>query len=442
MEHCKNNQASYTSHIGCMYTEFHGVFQHTTIGAVTELCSTQYLVSMTPAVTREFVQNGHTVYFQTGFATRAGFTDEQYKQAGAKPLTTAEEVYKQCHIILKVNPLQQSEFIYIQPQQVIFCQIVGSCPQQQQFLQAAAKQQATIVSYNMLLNCSNTSSSSAFCFPVHNALCEVAGYLGVQQAMKQMEVSSNGLLFGQVAGVPGANVLILGTGPCATRAASLAVATGASVTVMDANTDALRNIAEGLKGVHTLHYTQTNLELLLPKVNTLIGCVIPICGKAPVLVSDTQLQLLPEGSIAIDLAAGFGGNFQATTPQTIQKPTYTWNGITMYTATNINCLAPQTASTAFSQAALPYVLQVANKGWKKAVIEFAGLQEGVCVAQGCVTSGLLAFSMKFKYTPIEQVLESEIQKIGSNQQQTNIVSLKQQLNTFRTQQGPCFTIEA
>ncbi|KAL8454610.1 hypothetical protein Emed_000331 [Eimeria media] len=444
MEHTKKTQATYTSQNGVYCSQFLSVFQHVSVGAVTELDNNQYLVALTPAVTREFVQNGHTVYFQAGFATRAGFTDQQYKQAGAHMLNTAEEVYKKSNIIVKVNPPQESEFSCIQPQQVIFCMLTTtmmSQQQQQQFLQMMTERKATIINYNTLMN--NTSvNATGPSFPVHNAMCEVTGYLGVQQAMNLTGATTNGTLFGQVAGIPGANVLILGAGACGTRAATLAAATGAQVTVMDTNTEALRHISQTLPTVQTLQYTQQNLEQTLPTVNTLIGCVIPTTyTQAPTLVTDAQLQMMQQGSIAIDLAASAGGNFQATNLTTIQKPTYNWNGITMYTATNIACLAPQTTSCAFSLSAMPYLLQVANKGWKRAVIEFYGLQEGVVTAEGCVTNTQLATNTQFKFTPIEQVLENEIQQIGNTQQQLNIVNLKQQLNTFRSQQTT-FTISA
>ncbi|KAL8431346.1 hypothetical protein ACSSS7_005324 [Eimeria intestinalis] len=448
MEHNKKTQATYTSQNGVYSSQFLSVFQHTCVGAVTEQDNNQYLVALTPAVTREFVQNGHTVYFQTGFANRAGFTDQQYKQAGAHQLNSAEEVYKKCNIIVKVNPPQESEFNYVQPQQVIFCMLTAtttSQQQQQQFLQAMNERKATVINYNTLMNTTTTTTTTNTTgsnFPVHNAMCEVKGYLGVQQAMNLTGATTNGTLFGQVAGIPGANVLILGAGACGTRAATLAAATGAQVTVMDTNTEALRHISQTLPNVQTMQYTQQNLEQTLPTTNTLIGCVVPTYTRAPTLVTDNQLQMMQQGSIAIDLAACAGGNFQATNPTTIQKPTYNWNGITMYTAANIACLAPQTTSSAFSQAAMPYLLQVANKGWKRAVIEFYGLQEGVATAEGCVTNNQLANNTQYKYTPIEQVLENEIQQIGNTQQQQNIVNLKQQLNTFRSQQTSAFTISA
>lgn len=440
MEHNKTSQATYTSHTS-LYSQSQRVYQHTTVGAVTECVNNDCLVAMTPSVAHEFVQNGHTVYFQAGFATRAGYTDEQYKQAGAYSLHSSEEVYKKCNIILKVNPPQQSEYSYIQPHQVIFCfyNTNTTTQQQQQFVHAVTEKKATVICYNTLVGYTSTTNYNTSYYPVHNAVCEVSGYLGVQQAMTLM--NSNGTIFGSTAGTRGASVLILGANTCGIRAATYAAASGAQVTVMDTNTGALRHVSEQMHGVQTLVYTKENLEMMLPTVNVIIGCVIPNCTTAPVLVSETQLQMMPKGSIAVDVAACYGGNFQATKPTTTQNPTYNWNGITMYTATDINCIAPMTTSTACSQAALSYMLQVANKGWKKAVIEYAGLQEGVWTAEGYVTNFYLATNTEYKYTPIEQVLEREIQQIGGNQQQT-IVNLKQQLSTYRTQHGTTYTIEA
>lgn len=440
------NRATYTSQTGWLYNNqlFSGVFQHTTVGAVAELNEDEYRVALTPAIARELVQNGHKVYFQAGFGNRAGFPCELYKQAGAQICNSADEVYKHCQVILKVNLPREQEYAKIQSQQVIFCfTSTVCCPkQQQQFVQVMTERRATVISYNTLVNTTTFSNLTPVCYPVHHALTEVAGYLAVQQAMQLMNLGGNKTLFGKVAGIPGANVLILGANPCGIRAAACAAGTGAMVTVMDTNTDALRYLNEVFHNVNTMQYTQENLEKMLPTVNTLIGCVVPTYTKAPVLVTEAQLKLLQKGSVAIDLASFKGGNFANTTPRKVHEAATNWNGITLFTPADITCIAPKTASLALSQSALPYILQVANKGWKKAVIEFRGLQEGVCIAEGCVTNNMLANHTQSKFTPVEHVLEREIQQIANNQQQTNIANLKQQLTTFRIQEGSSFTIEA
>lgn len=443
MEQCKKGEATYTSQTSVYNTQVQCVLQHTTIGGVTELQDTEYRVVLTPALARECVQNGHTVYCQTGFGTRAGFSDEQYKQAGVKLLNGPEEVYKKSNIMLKVSPPQPSEFDFVQPQQIIFCLTNTTREkeqQAQQLIKAMTEKKVTLISYNNLManTCLNNPITASF--PVHNGLCEVAGYLAVQQAMKLMEVGGMGTLMGHVSGIPGAKVLIIGANPCGARAACFAAAAGAKVIVTDTNMDALRSFRERFHNVQTMAFSQETLEGILPRVTVLMGCVVPTFTRAPVLVTEAQLQMMRQGAIAVDVAACAGGNFEATTPTTIQKPTYNWKGITMYTATDITCMAPHTASMVFCQSALPYVLQVANKGWKKAVLEFAGLQEGVCTAEGQITNNILAKVCQCNFTPLEQILENEIHQL--NQQQTNVMNLKQQLTTFRTQQIPHFTIEA
>ena len=358
---------------------------------------------------------------------------------------------------MQVYTPQEQEYQYIQPQQVIFCFISSAATkdqqqQQQRFMQVLHRLQATLISYSTLQSTPSTLNTTTTAFtPVHNAVNEVAGYLGVQQAM-QMISEKKGILFGGVTGTLGNNVLILGAGPCGVRAAMLAAAQGARVTVMDTNMEALNNLENntGNFNVYTLQYTHNNLEKILPNVDVVLGCVIPPTCKAPILINEQQMQLLPQGSIAIDLAACRGGNF-ATTNQTIENNnnnnnntnTHTWNGIRMYTPTDISSLAPQTASTAISQTSLPFILQVANKGWKKAVLEFVGLQEGLFVANGFFTNNYIASLNGCQYTPVEQVLETEIQQIAT-QQTNNIQQLKQQLTSFRTQQqqSNTFTVPA
>lgn len=443
MEQCKKGQATYTSQTSVYNTQVQCVLQHTTIGGVTELQDTEYRVVLTPALARECVENGHTVYCQTGFGTRAGFSDEQYKQAGVQLLNGPEEVYKKSNILLKVNPPQPTEFEFVQPQQIIFCLTTTTWEkeqQTQQLINSLNEKNVTLISYNNLMDNTCLNNPIAASFPVHNSLCEVAGYLAVQQAMKLMEVGGMGTLLGHVSGTPGSKVLIIGANPCGARAACFAAAAGANVIVTDTNMDALRNFNERFDNVQTMAFSQEALEAILPTVTVLLGCVVPTLNKAPILVTQAQLQLMRQGAIAIDVAACAGGNFQAITPTTIQKPTYNWKGITLYTATDITCMAPHTTSMVFGQSALPYILQVANKGWKKAVLEFAGLQEGVCTAGGFITNNVLAKVCKANFIPLEQILENEIHQL--NHQQTNVMNLKQQLITFRTQQVPHFTIEA
>ncbi|OEH80532.1 uncharacterized protein LOC34619205 [Cyclospora cayetanensis] len=440
MEHAKHT-ATPTSQTSLM-CQTQGVFTHTSVGAVAETDNTECRVALTPATTKELKQNGHTVYFQQGFANRAGFTDEQYKEAGAVPCSSAEEVYKKSGIILKVKPPQDMELKQIKSQQVVFCFMTatGCSKKQQQLLHSMTERKATVVSYNTLMSSTPSTTNDKCTKPVHNTMAEMTGYLAVQQAMKLMESSGKGTLFGQVTGTPGANVLVLGAGPAGKRAAAMAAAAGATVTVMDTDTEAMRSVSEKTPSIKTVQYTQQNLEKIMPTVDAVLGCVIPSTGKAPTLVSEQQMKMMQRGGVAVDAAASMGGNFATTKPTTIQNPAYSWNGITMYTATDITCLAPHTASKVISQSALASVLQVANKGWKKAVMESVGLQEGVTIAEGSVTNTAIATHSQTKFTPIEQVLESEIQKVSDKQQ--NISSLKQQLTTFRIQQGPSFTIEA
>ncbi|CDJ43978.1 alanine dehydrogenase, putative [Eimeria tenella] len=420
------------------------VAQQTSVGAVME-GPLEYRVVLTPALARELTANGHAVYFQSGFAARAGFTDQMYIHAGAQQCATAEQVYQNCTIMLLVNPPSTEEYKYIRREQVLFSFVpfaatAAAQQQQRELMQALAAAAATLICYSSIVSSSNPTFA-----PVHYAVCNTAAYLGVQQAANLL-ANSEGLVFGGPPGAPATSVLVLGGGPCGARAAALAAAAGAQVTVMDTDLALLSRISSSSSsssscGVRTLQYSQANLEAILPATNVVFGCAIPAAGRAPVLLSQQQQQLLPAGAAAVDLAAAAGGNFAATKPGSIENPTYSSSGCCMYTAANICCLAPKTSSLAISHAAMPFVLQLANRGWKAAVLNSVGLQQGLFVAAGCCTSAFLAAATGCTYTPVEQLLQHEIQQLP--QQQTAIAQLKQQLNTFRgQQQGASFTVEA
>ncbi|CDJ63845.1 alanine dehydrogenase, putative [Eimeria necatrix] len=349
-----------------------------------------------------------------------------------------------CGFVLQVNPPSTEEYKYIRREQVLFSFVpfAATAQQQQQqreLLQALAAAAATLICYSSLVSSSNPTFA-----PVHYAVCCTAAYLGVQQAANLL-ANSEGLVFGQTPGAPPTSVLVLGGGPCGARAAAVAAAAGAQVTVMDSDLALLSRLSSSSSSsssVRTLQYSQANLEAILPSTQVVFGCAIPAAGRAPVLLSEQQQQLLPAGAAAVDLAAAAGGNFAATKPGSIESPTYSSNGRCMYTATNICCLAPKSSSLSISHAAMPFVLQLASRGWKAAVLQFVGLQQGLFVAAGCCTSAFLAAATGCTYTPVEQLLQHEIQQLP--QQQTAIAQLKQQLSTFRgqQQQGASFTVEA
>lgn len=409
-----------------------GVYQHVTIGAVTE-CQDECRFTLTPATAHEFILNGHKVCIQTGAGNKAGFTDEMYKNAGVTILNNAEAVYKQSNVILKVRHPETKEIPYIQQNQVIFCFVDQT---NQTFFKEMMQRGAVVIGYQYLQD--NVRS-----FPVFNAVTELMGYLGVQQAMKWLECE--GKVFGQLGGVCGSKVLILGAGACGMRAALLAAGTGACVTVMDTCVETLRKASMLLPAqVSTLQYTTETLEKTLPTVDVLIGAALPITGVAPVLVKSQQMKLLKKGTFAIDLAIGFGGNFEGSKPTTLQQPTTTVGGVTVYTGHFITNLAPNTFTTTVGNSILPWALQVANKGWKRAVLECSGLQQAVCVVEDRMTNQCLATYNKLPHTPVEQVLECEIQQVSGSQNQNKLFNLKQQLTSLRVQQSGVtgFTIEA
>lgn len=346
------------------------------IGIPKEIKNNEFRVSLTPAGALELSRYQHEVIVETNAGLGAGYSDEAYRQVGALIVDSALEVYNQSEMIVKVKEPLSEEYSMIREDHIVFTyfHFVAS----KELTDGMITQKATCIAYE-------TVQEKNGSLPLLIPMSMVAGRLAVQEAANYL-LSPNegkGKLMGGVPGVAPANVMILGGGIVGTEAAKMAAGLGASVTIFDINGDRLRYLSEMLpKNVSTLFSNSYTIEEALPNVDVIIGAVLIPGGKAPHLIKESHLQRMTAKSILIDVAVDQGGCIETCRPTTHANPVYFQENILHYGVANMPGAVPQTATRALTNATLPYVIQLANKGWKKAIEENVVLERGVNIVNG------------------------------------------------------------
>ncbi len=368
------------------------------IGVPTEIKNREFRVGLTPAGARELLHHGHEVLVQQGAGVGAGFEDADYAAAGARLLSSAQAVFAEAEMIVKVKEPQASECALLRPGQGLFTYLhLAPDPSQTALLMASG---ATCIAYE-------TVTDRAGGLPLLAPMSEVAGRLAAQQGAHFLEKhqGGKGILMGGVPGVAPANVLVLGGGMVGLSAARVAMGMGARVTLLDRSLPRLRQIDE-LYGdrLSTRYSTVETLEAALPEVDVLIGAVLIPGAAAPRLVTRTMLAKMRPGTVMVDVAIDQGGCFETSRPTTHEAPVFTVDGIVHYCVTNMPGAVPRTATLALTQATLPFVLALADKGLHTALAEDAHLRAGLAVHRGLLTSAPVAAAQQRPYTPAEQAL--------------------------------------
>ncbi|PFH34540.1 alanine dehydrogenase/pyridine nucleotide transhydrogenase domain-containing protein [Besnoitia besnoiti] len=440
MNHTTTKMASLTSQFR-FCTPTSPVAEMCTIGCPKETMPFEFRVAMTPAMVTELVSNGHKVFVETGAGVASGFTDETYKAAGACIVTSCENVYSCCQMIVKVQPPQPQEYTYIQPGQVIFA--FFNFENNKAMFDAMMQREAICFSYEHM-------QTETGMIPVLQSMCEISGQLAITQAMKYLEktMGGSGCILGNVTGVPSGYVLILGGGVAAMQAARVAASTGAHVCVMDICMSNLRTMSETMpKNCTTMYYCTENLVQEIQKADVVIGavvgnvtmpttmtgtCCMNTVTKAPVLVTKEQVAMMKPGSVIVDLVVSRGGNFETSQPTTLEMPTFVCNNVIHYCVMNMPSAVPRTSSVALANTTLVYIQQVANNGWKKACVKNSTLMQGLMVVKNTTTNHMLSKLYNTTFVPTEQLLENEISTLNTQSQtDAGLVAIKQQLHRLR-----------
>jgi alanine dehydrogenase len=369
------------------------------IGVPKEIKNNENRVGLTPAGVSAFVKAGHKVFVQATAGVGSGFSDDEYKKAGAGILKTIADVYKKAEMIVKVKEPIKEEYGLIKPGQLLFTYFHFAS--YEPLTKAMIKSKAICLAYE-------TVEKKDRSLPLLVPMSEVAGRMSIQQGAKYLEkpMGGRGILLGGVPGVKPANVLVLGGGIVGTQAAKMAAGLGADVTLLDVSLPRLRQLDDILpKNVKTVYSNEYNIRELIKYSDLIIGAVLIPGAKAPSLITRDMLKTMKPGTVMVDVAIDQGGCFETSKPTTHQDPIYVVDGVIHYCVANMPGAVPYTSTLALTNATLPYGLQLANKGWKKACLENEELLLGLNVVDGKVVYKGVSEAFNLKYTPVEEVLK-------------------------------------
>lgn len=366
------------------------------IGVPKEIKNHEYRVGLIPSSVRECVANGHEVYVQAGAGSGIDIHDDHYRQAGAFICETPQEIFDKAELIIKVKEPKDNECKMLHEGQVIFTYLhLAPDPHQAQLLLESG---CTAIAYE-------TVTDDQGRLPLLAPASEVAGRMSIQAGAHTLEKAQGGrgILLGGVAGVAPGHVVVLGGGVVGTNAIRMAIGIGAQVTVLDKSLNRLRELDIQYGSLlHTICATQDAISESLCQADLVIGAVLVPGGSAPRLVSRAMLSQMKSGAVLVDVAIDQGGCFETSRPTTYAEPTYSVDGIVHYCVDNMPGGVPRTSTFALNNATLPYVIDLANKGYKRALLEDVHLRNGLNIHKGKVTHPAVAQALGLKcYLPLE-----------------------------------------
>ena len=369
------------------------------IGLPKEIKDNEYRVGLTPAGVQALSDAGHELFVERSAGEGSGFSDEQYIEAGAKILETADDVWQTGEMIVKVKEPIAPEYPRMREDQLLFTYL--HLAPEFELTKQLLERKVTGVAYETITDKKGT-------LPLLTPMSEVAGRMSVQVGATYLEKMNGGrgILLGGVPGVPAADVVILGGGVVGTEAAKMAVGLGAHVTIIDINLDRLRQLDDiFLSKVQTLASSRYAIHEAITHADLVIGGVLVVGAAAPKLVTRDMLKDIPNGAVLVDVAVDQGGCFETTHATTHSNPTFYEEGVLHYCVANMPGAVPRTSTFALTNATLPYALALANKGFEKAIRDDKGLAEGVNTYAGKLTYEAVATSQDLEYTPLDSLVD-------------------------------------
>ncbi len=368
------------------------------IGIPKEIKNHEYRVGMTPAGVQELVTAGHSVLVQSGCGEAIGFSDQDYVGAGATLSLSATEIFLRAEMIVKVKEPQPDECKLLRYDQILFAYLHLAPDLEQAKLLLASG--ATCIAYE-------TVTDAFGGLPLLAPMSEVAGRMAIQAAAHCLEKAQGGrgVLLGGVPDVEPAKVVVLGGGVVGINAARMAMGLGADVTVLDKNLPRLKMIDENFNGrIKTLFSNTTTIEAQLKEADAVIGAVLIPGAAAPKLVTREMLTLMKKGSVLVDVAIDQGGCFETSHATTHENPTYIVDGIIHYCVANIPGAVARTSTMALTNATLPFVMELARKGARQALLDSAHLRNGLNVCRHSYTCRAVAEALGAQYVAPEIAL--------------------------------------
>ena len=364
------------------------------VGVPKEIKDNEYRVAMTPAGVKQIVESGHEVLVQQGAGEGSRFTDEQYVEVGASIVPTAADAWG-AEMVVKVKEPVAEEYDFLRSDLLLFT-----------YLHLAAEEALTnrMVASGVTGIAYETVEAPDGSLPLLTPMSEVAGRMAVQVGAHYLERPhfGRGMLLGGVAGVPGANVVIIGGGVVGTNSAQIALGMDANVTILDTNLDRLRYLEHVLHGrLTTLASNSYNIAEVVLTADLLVGGVLITGARAPKLVSREMISSMRDGSVVVDVAVDQGGCVETIRATTHSNPTYIIDGVVHYGVANMPGAVPRTSTFALSNATLRYMIRLANLGAETAMAADPGLLKGLNTYQGHITYQAVAEAFDMTYTPYE-----------------------------------------
>jgi len=368
------------------------------IGVPKEIKNLEYRVGLVPGSVRELISNGHKVIVQKGAGSKIGFEDEHYRNVGAEIKDTAEEVYAEAGMIIKVKEPQPNECKMLREGQVLFTYLhLAPDPEQTKLLQASG---CIAIAYETVTNQFGG-------LPLLAPMSEVAGRMSIQAGANSLEIKNGGrgMLLGGVPGVAPAKVVVLGGGVVGTNAVRVAMGMGANVVVIDKSLERLYHLdlQFGSK-INTVYSTVDAIEENMMDADLVIGAVLIPGASAPKLVTRKMISQMQHGSVVVDVSIDQGGCFETSKATTHDKPTYMVDDVVHYCVANMPGAVPRTSTFALNNATLPFALSLANLGYKEAMRRNPHLLNGLNVSEGKITHKAVAEALNMPYVPAAEMV--------------------------------------
>jgi len=368
------------------------------IGVLKEIKAKENRVAMIPAGVEQMISHGHSVLVETGAGYGSAFSDKEYVKVGAKICSSPEEIYKKSEMIIKVKEPLPVEYPLIRKGQIVFTYF---------HFAASAELTKAIIDSGCIALAYETIERENGSLPLLTPMSEIAGRMAIQEGAKYLEKTfgGKGILLSGVPGVEPATVMIIGGGVVGTNAAKIAAGLGAKVFLLDVNLERLRYLSDIMPAnVITMVSNPENTRKLLSQADLVVGAVLRHGAIAPKLITREMLKLMKKGSVIVDVAIDQGGCIETSKPTTHDAPIYVVDGIIHYCVANMPGAVSFTSTKALTNATLPYALEIADKGYKKAAQQNPEIAKGINIIEGKVTHQGVAEAFDLEYQSVDSML--------------------------------------
>jgi alanine dehydrogenase len=368
------------------------------VGILKEIKAEENRVCMSPGGVEFMRQHGHKILVEKNAGKASGFTDTTYKKAGAEIVKSPKEIFKRAKMIMRVKSPQPKEIGMLRKGQIYFSYLHLAASED--LTRQLIKRKAVCIAYETIQKADGT-------LPLLTPMSEVAGPMAIHLGAKYLEMAQGGqgVLLGGVPGVDPATVVIIGGGAVGINAAKMASGLGAKVYILDIDLERLRYLSDVMIGqCVTLMSSPAAIRDVLPKADLVVGAVLVPGSKTPTLVTREMLGTMKQGAVLVDVSIDQGGCFETSKETTHADPIFKVDGIVHYGVSNMPGALPRTSTLALNNATLPYAVEIADKGWKKAMKENPEIKAGANVVEGRVTYKGVAQAFGLKYETVNKLL--------------------------------------